>query len=34
MDNLLLFRIFFVLLLGVAAWYLQAFRLPRPFARR
>ncbi len=32
MDNLLLFRIIFVLLLGSAAWNLQPFGLARPFA--
>jgi uncharacterized protein YacL len=31
-DNLLFFRIFFVVLLGLAAWYLRPFSLPLPFA--
>jgi uncharacterized protein YacL len=31
-DSLLLFRIFFILLLGSAAWYLEPFGLPKPFA--
>lgn len=32
MDNLLLFRIFFILLLGLAAWYLRPFNLPPSIA--
>ena len=32
MNNLLFIRIVFVLLLGFAAWYLQPFEIPRPFA--
>lgn len=32
MDNLLIFRIFCVLVLGAAAWYLKPFDLPREFA--
>jgi uncharacterized protein YacL len=31
-SNLLLFRAFFVLVLGLAAWYLKPFELPAPFA--
>ena len=31
-NNLLFFRIFFVLLLGLSAWYLKPFELPAPFA--
>jgi uncharacterized protein YacL len=31
-DSLFLFRLFFILLLGAAAWYLEPFGLPRPFA--
>ncbi len=32
MDNLLFFRIFCVLVLGVSAWYLKPFDLPSPIA--
>ena len=28
MDNLLFIRLFFILLLGCVAWYLQPFELP------
>jgi uncharacterized protein YacL len=31
-KNLLSFRIFFILVLGLAAWYLKPFELPAPFA--
>jgi uncharacterized protein YacL len=31
-NNLLFFRVLFVLLLGLAAWYLKPFELPAPFA--
>jgi uncharacterized protein YacL len=31
-DNLLFFRAFFIVLLGLAAWYLKPFELPAPFA--
>jgi uncharacterized protein YacL len=31
-SNLLFFRIFFVLVLGLSAWYLKPFELPAPFA--
>ena len=32
MNNLLVIRIIFILLLGCAAWYLRPFEIPRPFA--
>jgi uncharacterized protein YacL len=31
-DSLLIFRVFFVILVGVAAWYLRPFDLPSAFA--
>ena len=31
MNNLLVIRIIFILLLGCAAWYLRPFEIPRPF---